>query len=76
MLVVKNPPANAEDARDVRSIPDPGRSLEEGKGILLQYSCLAIFFFNLRIVNAVKNKQNRIWKKVMWLVTGYFLVFS
>ena len=56
MLVVKNPPANAEDARDVRSIPDPGRSLEEGKGILLQYSCLAIFFFNLRIVNAVKNK--------------------
>ena len=45
MLVVKNPPANAEDARDVGSIPDPERSLEEGNGILLQYSCLAIFFF-------------------------------
>ena len=59
MLVVKNPPANAEDARDVGSVPDPERSLEEGNGILLQYSCLAIFFFfNLRIVNAVK-KPNK-----------------
>ena len=60
MLVVKNPPASAEDAGDVCSVPDPGRSLEEGNGILLQYSCLAIFFFlNLRIVNTVKKKTNK-----------------
>ena len=29
-LVVKNPPANAEDMRDAGSIPGLGRSLEEG----------------------------------------------
>ena len=79
MLVVKNPPASAEDAGDVCSVPDPGRSLEEGNGILLQYSCLAIFFFfkseNSKYCKK-KNKQNRIWKKVMRLVIGYFLVFS
>ena len=28
-LVVKNPPANAEDVRDAGSIPGSGRSLEE-----------------------------------------------
>ena len=35
--VVKNPPANA---RDVGLIPGLGRSLGEGNGKLLQYSCL------------------------------------
>ena len=35
--VVKNPPANAGDAG---SIPGSGRSLEEGNGNPLQYSCL------------------------------------
>jgi len=29
-LVVKNPPANARDVRDVGSIPGLGRSLEKG----------------------------------------------
>ena len=29
-LVVKNPPANAEDRRDVNSIPGSGRSLGDG----------------------------------------------
>ena len=29
--VVKNPPASAEDIRDVGSIPGSGRSLEEGR---------------------------------------------
>ena len=29
-LVVKNPPANAGDGRDVGSIPEMGRSVEEG----------------------------------------------
>ena len=39
-LVVKNPPANAEDVRDMGSIPGLGRSPGGGHGNLLQYSCL------------------------------------
>ena len=38
--VVKNPPANAEDARDTGSIPRLERSPREGNGNRLQYSCL------------------------------------
>ena len=38
--MVKNPPANAGDARDVGSIPGWGRSPGEGHGNPLQYSCL------------------------------------
>ena len=37
---VKNPPANAGDIRDTGSIPGSGRSLGEGNGNPLQYSCL------------------------------------
>ena len=36
-LVVKDPPANAED---MGSIPGSGRSPGEGNGNLLQYACL------------------------------------
>ena len=39
-LVVKNPPANAGDVRDVGSIPGWGRSPGGGHGNLLQHSCL------------------------------------
>ena len=35
--MVKNPPANAGD---MRSVPEWGRSLGEGRGHPLQYSCL------------------------------------
>ena len=38
--VVKNLPTNAGDPRDVGSIPGSGRSLGEGNGNPLQYSCL------------------------------------
>ena len=38
--MIKNPPANAGDARDVGSIPGSGRSSREGNGNPLQYSCL------------------------------------
>ena len=38
--VVKNPPANAGDGRDVGSIPGSGRSAGGGHGSPLQYSCL------------------------------------
>ena len=39
-LVVKNPPANAGDTRDVGSIRGSVRSPGEGNGTQLQYSCL------------------------------------
>ena len=39
-LVVKNPPANAEDIRDAGLIPGLGRSPGGGHGNPLQYSCL------------------------------------
>ena len=37
---VKNLPANAEDAGDVGSVPESGRSPGEENGNPLQYSCL------------------------------------
>ena len=39
-LVVKNPPPNAGDVRNTRSIPGSGRSPGGGHGNPLQYSCL------------------------------------
>ena len=39
-LVVKNPPANAGDVRDVGSIPGLGGVPREENGNPLQYSCL------------------------------------
>ena len=39
-LEVKNPPANAGDIRDVRSIPELGKSPGEGNGCPFYYSCL------------------------------------
>ena len=38
--VLKNPPANGEDARDTGLIPGLGRSPGVGNGNPLQYSCL------------------------------------
>ena len=39
-LVVKNPPANAGDERDMGSIPGSGRSPGGRNGKPFQYSCL------------------------------------
>ena len=39
-LVIKNPPANAGDARDSVLIPGSGRSLGRGNGNPIKYSCL------------------------------------
>ena len=38
--MVKNPPANAGDVRDLGSITGSGRSPGGGRGNPLQYSCL------------------------------------
>ena len=40
VLVVKNPPANAGDIRDVCLIPESGRCPGGGHGTPLQCSCL------------------------------------
>ena len=40
VLVVKNPPANKGDVRDVGSVPGLGRSPGGGHGNPFQYSCL------------------------------------
>ena len=41
--MVKNPPANAGDARDMGSVPGLGRSPGEGNGNSWQYLCLGNF---------------------------------
>ena len=38
--MIKNPPANAGDERDAGSVPGWRRSLGEGNGNPLEYSCL------------------------------------
>ena len=43
--VVKNPPVNAGDAKDMGSIPGLGRSLGVGNGTPLQCSCIACRLF-------------------------------
>ena len=40
VLLVKNPPANAGDARDAGWLPGLERSPAEGNDYPLQYSCL------------------------------------
>ena len=61
--MVKNPPANAVDARDMGSVPGLGRSPGEGNGNPLQYSFLekTITRRDLRaIVHGVAKSQTRL----------------
>ena len=44
--VVKNPPDNAGEARDMGLIPGSKRSPGEGNGNPLQYSCLEDFIYS------------------------------
>ena len=50
--VVRNPPANAGDVRDVGLIPGPGRSLGGGHGNPFQHSCLENYMENPRLRGA------------------------
>ena len=62
--MVKNPPANAGDVRDVGSIPGIGRSPGGGHGNPLQYSCL-------------KNPQDRrAWGATVQRVTAKHILTS
>ena len=47
LVVLKNPPANAEDVRDTGSVPGLGRSPGGGNGNPVQYSCLENFMDSL-----------------------------
>ena len=40
LLVIKNPPANTGEVRDMSSIPGSGRSPGGGHGHPLEFSCL------------------------------------
>ena len=62
--MVKNPPANAGDARDVGLIPGSRRSPEVGNGNPLQYSCLENFMdrgTGLNVVNAVTRSWTQLY---------------
>ena len=50
VLMVKNLPANAEDTRNMGSIPGSGRSPRVGNGTSLQYCCLG------------NSMDKRVWK--------------
>ena len=58
VLVVKNPPANAGDVRDVVSMLGLGRSTGGGHGTALQYSCLE----NLMDTGAWQTMVHRVTK--------------
>ena len=62
-LVVKNPPVNAGDVRDLVLIPGPGRSLGGGHGNPLQYSCLE----NPMDRGAWQAEVHRVTKSQTWL---------
>ena len=62
-LVVKNPPANAEDVRDTGSTPSLGRSPGRGHGNPLQYSCLE----NSMDRGAWWAKVHRVAENRLWL---------
>ena len=57
--MVKNLPANAEEARDAGSIPGSGRSPREGVGYPLQYSWVSL------VAQMVKNPpaMQKIWDR-------------
>ena len=65
-LVVKNPPANAEDIRNVGSIPGLGRSPGGGHGNPLQYSCLENPM-DRRAWQATVHRVTKSWTCLKWL---------
>ena len=66
VLVVKNPPANAGDIRDVGLIPGWGRSPREGHGNPLQYSCLENPM-DRRVWQATVHRVAKIWTQLKQL---------
>ena len=75
VLVVKNPPANAEDVRDVGSVPGLGRSPREGRGNSLQYFWLENSM-DRGVWHAVVHGVTKSWTRLRWLSmhTGMILL--
>ena len=73
VLVVKKPPTNAEDLRDTGSIPESGRSLGEGHGNPLQYSCLENPL-DREAWWAVVHRVTKSWTQLMRLSTYAWLI--
>ena len=72
-LVVKNPPGNAGDLRDMGSITGSGRSPGEGNGNPLQYSCLV----NPMDRGAWRATVHRVTQSQTWLKrlsTQYYII--
>ena len=72
VLVVKNPPVNAGDVRDIGSIPGSERSLGGEHGNPLQYSCLE----NPTDRGVWRTTVHRIvksWTRLQWLSTHTLL---
>ena len=62
-LVIKNPPADAVDIRDMGSIPGSRRSPGKGNGNSVQYSCLENSIHRRAwqaIVHGVSKSQTRL----------------
>ena len=55
--MVKNPPANSGDTRDVGGTPGSERSPEVGNGNPLQYSCLENSMDNRSLVGNIHGSQ-------------------
>ena len=84
--MVKNLPAHARNARNVCSIPESGRTPGEGKGNLLQYSCLENFMvrgsWQAAIHGAAKSHtqlgtfmHTYIYNKHSWKYIFFFFLF-
>ena len=65
-LVIKNPPANAEDIRDMSLIPRLGRSPGGGNGSPLWYSCLENPIYR-GAWRAIVQRVTKSWICLKWL---------
>ena len=73
-LILKNPPANAADIRDMDSFPGTGRSPGGGGGNPLQYSCLENpMDRGARWATVQRVTKSQIWWKLQYTRTQYLL---
>ena len=74
VLVVKNPPANAGDVRDLGLIPQSGRSPGGGHGNPGQYSCLENLM-NREAWWAAIHRVAKRWTRLKWIsMPAYMLI--
>ena len=80
--VVKNPPRNVDDTREVSSIPGSGRSSGVGNGTPLQYSCLENLHGQRSLVGyspwgrKKSDITERLSTYIIYNITPYFIQIS